>query len=338
MKRDLKSVADKAQVVFEAALAAEEAGHSAKALRLYEQASVIDPDASHVRVRWASLLNDKGRWKDAIRVTRQLIKKRPRLSLAHRLIGRSYDELGRLAMAERAYKQSLAIKQCPITWVLLASVLGRRKRNEEAEECLRQALKVDPDYEEAHYNLGYIYRLKGKLKLAEKHLRRAIEIDRQYSLAYAELGQLLAGSGRNDRTRESVTLLRKAVGDDPTDGWSRAYLANGLWTLGRLKAAEEQYCKLMELWPDRSVSYWCYGDFLAYKGKDISLAESYLRKALELDPRDEVNNYHLGKHLLFWGRPTEAKQYLRKAARLGHSKAQQQLRDLEGRRGGGRQT
>jgi len=51
--------------------------------------------------------------------------------------------------------------------------------NEEAEECLRKALKVDPDYEEAHYNLGYIYRLKGKSNLAEKHLRRAIEIDRK---------------------------------------------------------------------------------------------------------------------------------------------------------------
>jgi len=317
------------QKVFDAAIAAEEAGHSAKALRLYEQASEIDPDASHVQLRWASLLHDEGQWKDAIRVARQLIKRRPRVYLAHRLIASSYDELGRLAMAERAYKQSLAIKQCPITWVLLGSVLGRLNRNEEAEECLRKALKVDPDYEEAHYNLGYLYRLKGKSNLAEKHLRRAIEIDRKYSLAYAELGQLLSGSGQNDRTRESVRLLRKAVGYDPDDGWSRAYLANGLWTLRRLKAAEEQYRKLLELWPDNSLPYWCYGDFLAYESKDTSTAESYLRRAIEIDPKDELNNYHLGKHLLYWGRTVEAKRYLRKAARLGHSKAQERLREIE---------
>ncbi len=104
-------------------------------------------------------------------------------------------------------------------------------------------------------------------------------------MASAELGQLLSGSGQNDRTRESVRLLRKAVGYDPDDGWSRAYLANGLWTLRRLKAAEEQYRKL--------------------------------------------NNYHLGKHLLYWGRTVEAKRYLRKAAHLGHSKAEERLREIE---------
>ena len=331
-----KSVAEGSQEVFDAAIAAEEAGYSAKALRLYEKASDINPAAYPIGLRWASLLYDEARWKEAIRVARQMIRKRPQLYSAHWIIARSNIELGRWSLAERMYRESLAIKQSPTTWVLLSSLLARRKRNDEAEECLRKALKVDPDYEEAHYNLGYIYRLKGKFKLAEKHLRRAIEIDRKYALAYAELGQLLSGSGRNDRTKESVRLLRKAVGYDPDDGWSRAYLANGLWSLRRLKAAEEQYRKLMELWPDGSLAYWCYGDFLAYESKDISTAESYLRKAIEIDPKDELNNYHLGKHLLYWGRTDEAKKYLKIAARLGHSKAQERLQEIE--RDGNRKT
>lgn len=115
---------EKAQRVFEAAVRAEDAGHPAKALRLYEKASTIDPDASHARLRWASLLYDEGRWKDAIRLARELLKSRPRLYLAHRLIGSSYVELGRWLMEERYFKQSLAIKQDPITWVLLSDVLG----------------------------------------------------------------------------------------------------------------------------------------------------------------------------------------------------------------------
>src|SRR5437016_11493348 len=48
---------ERAQEVFEDAVRAEEAGHSAEALCLYEKASVIDPDASHARLRWASLLD-----------------------------------------------------------------------------------------------------------------------------------------------------------------------------------------------------------------------------------------------------------------------------------------
>jgi len=226
---------------------------------------------------------------------RQVIRKRSRTYSAHWIIARSYTELGRWSLAERAYRKSLEIKQSPITWVLLSDVLARRKRNDEAEECLRKALKVDPDYEEAHYNLGCIYRRKGKAKPAEKHLRRAIEIDRKYSLAYAELGHLLSGSGRNDRTRESVRLLTKAVGYNSNDGWSIAYLANGLWALRRLKAAEEQYRKLMELWPDNSLPYWCYGGFLAYESKDSSTAEKYLRRAVEIEPKSELTKLSSGK-------------------------------------------
>ena len=69
--------------------------------------------------------------------------------------------------------------------------LDRLGRHDEAEECLRKALEVDPDYDEAHYNLGYNYKKEGKFALAEKHLRRAIEIDPKYAQAYAELGALL---------------------------------------------------------------------------------------------------------------------------------------------------
>ncbi len=320
---------DSSEELFEAAIAAEEAGQSAKALRLYERASTIDPDAFHVAVRWAFLLKEEGRWSDSIRVARQIIKRRPRVYQAHSLIAASYDELGRWRLAERFYKQSLAIKQRPESWILLASVLGRLKRNEEAEQCLHKALKVDPDYEEAHYNLGCIYRWNGKSKLAEKHLRRAIEIDRKYSLAYAELGQLLSSGRLNDRTRESVRLLTKAVRYDLNDGWSRAYLANGLWTLGRMNAAEEHYRKLLELWPDNALSHWCYGDFLAYQGTDISTAEKHLRRPVEIEPRCELANYHLGKHLQTWGRTKEARRFLRTAARLGHAGAKERLRDLE---------
>src|ERR1700682_6370856 len=166
-----KSVAEGSQEVFDAAIAAEEAGYSAKALRLYEKASDINPAAYPIGLRWASLLYDEARWKEAIRVARQMIRKRPQLYSAHWIIARSNIELGRWSLAERMYRESLAIKQSPTTWVLISSLPPRRKRNDEAEECLRKALKVDPDYEEAHYHLGYIYRLKGKFKLAEKHLR-----------------------------------------------------------------------------------------------------------------------------------------------------------------------
>lgn len=271
-------------------------------------------------------LFDERKYRDAIRVGRQLTKRWPRLHPGYCLIAQSYDELGRWKMAERFYRQALALKQQPEIWVLLSSALGHLGKNDEAEECLRQALKIDPDYEEAHYNLGYIYRQKRKFAPAEKHLKRAIEIDPKYALAYAELGQLLAG--QKERKEEAVSLLKKAVAYRADDQWSRAYLANALWSLRKLKAAEGQYRRLLELWPDNPLPSWSYGDFLACESKNTSTAEKYLRKAVKIAPRDRAANYYLGKHLLHWDRKKEARTFLSKAARLGDSRARKLLSDV----------
>lgn len=318
---------EKAQEVFEAAVQAEEAGDSDTAIRLYEQSSLLDPKHPLPLMRLAILLTQLGQWKQAIRVARQASKRQPRDETAYSLIAQSYFQLGRWKMAERFYRHSLAIKQYPWTWLLFGSALDRLGRHDEAEECLRKALEVDPDYDEAHYNLGYNYREEGKFALAEKHLRRAIEIDPKYALAYAELGALLAG--QKNRANEAVSCLRNALNHNPNDGWSMAHLANALWTLRKLKAAEEQYRRLIELWPNDSLPYWCYGDFLACERNDSSTAEWYLQKAFEIEPQNQWANYYLGKHLLYWDREDEAKRFLTNAARLGHAKARELLQQLK---------
>jgi len=319
---------DKAQKVFEAAVQAEDAGDSETAIRLYEQSSLLAPQHPLPLLRLAFLLSRLGKWKRAILVARQVIKRQPRSAQAYSVIARSYAELGRWKMAERFYRQSLAIKQEPWTWLLLGWALDRLGRHDEAEECLRKALEVDPDFAEAHYNLGYNYRTEGNFTLAEKHLRRAIEIDPKYALAYAELGALLAG--QKNRIKEAVNCLRYAIDHNPNDGWSMAYLANALWRLRKLKAAEDQLRRLLELWPTHALPYWSYGDFLACERNDSSTAEWYLRKAVEIEPKGEITNYYLGKYLLYWDREEEAKRFLTKAARFGHSKARELLQQLNG--------
>ena len=319
---------EKAQEVFEAAIQAEEAGDSDTAIRLYEQSSLLAPQHPRPLLRLAILFSKLGNWKQAIRVGHQVTKLQPRADQAYCLIARGYAELGRWTSAERFYRQSLAIKQEPWTWLLLGSALDRLERHDEAEECLRKALEVDPDYSEAHYNLGYNYRNEGKFALAEKHLRRAIEIDPKYALAYAELGALLAG--QKNRAKEAVSCLRIALDHNPDDGWSMAYLANALWKLRKLKPAEEQLRRLLELWPTNAMPYWLYGDFLACERTDSSTAEWHLRRAVEIEPTNQWANYYVGKHLFYWEREDEAKRFLTKAARLGHAKAGELLQQLEG--------
>jgi tetratricopeptide (TPR) repeat protein len=329
---------ERAQLLFNKAVSAEEEGHLKKALRLYYQVAEVDRHSALPRFCIASVLFEQGNWRDAIKVASQINTRWPDSHHVSALLGLSYSKLAQFKRAEQAFRQSLSIKPEASTWVLLSDVLLRLGREDEWIACLRCALKLNPNYEEAHYNLGCGYQLRRQYARAEKHLRRAIEIDPRYSLAYAELGWILVRCQNRARypnkVIEGIRLLKKSIRLDPDYGWSRIYLANALWGMKKIKAADEQYRKAMELWPNESISYWCYGGFLAYEGNDDSLAEQYLRRAVELDPKDEEANYNLGKHLYNWNRTDEAMKYLRKVAKKGHERAAENIRKIEGQKGG----
>ena len=316
---------DRAKAIFEAAIQAEEAGNPAQALRLYEQASLLAPTSPHPKIRLAILLLEERKLSQAIRVARQLIRRWPRIQLPYVVIAASCAQRGRWRMADRFYRQALAINEDSNVLTLHGYVLSLLEQNDEAEECLCKAVNLDPENEETHHHLGRVYRAKGEFDTAEKHLKRAIEINPKYASAYAELGALLA----KDRPKDAISLLRQAIKYTPNDGWSMAYLADALSRLRKLKAADEQYRRLLELWPNESLPYLCYGDFLASNKLDRSTAEWYLRKAVEMGPRDQWNNYFLGKHLIYWDQNDEARRFLTKAARRGHLKASELIRWID---------
>jgi superkiller protein 3 len=319
----IKSENNKSQKLYEAALQAEDNQLPDKAAQFYQEAIKADKNSPLPQFKFAALLLEQERYKEAIQVSRLFVK-RWQWSLAYTIIGRSHLELGRYIKAEQAFQQSLAIEPTPESWCFLGFTLIRLGRSDESIHCYYQALKLDPDYDEAHYNLGCEYKLQNQPGQAELHLRKAIEIDPQYAIAYAELGIVLKKKGE---LKEALRLLRKSIRLNPNYGWSRIYLANTLWHQRKLKAADEQYRKVIETWPEFSLSYWCYGGFLADEQRDVVLAERYLRKAVEMEPQDDQSNYWLGKCLLRWNRHDEAKKYLKKAARLGHVKAAKLITD-----------
>ncbi len=319
----IDNVEIEAQKLFEAAIQADKAGDSNEAIRLYEQSSLLVPTRRAPRVRLAFLLFEQGEWKQAIRVGREIIKLWPQIHEGYGVVGLSYQRLGHLKLAEWFLRQAVLIEETPPLLVLYGSLLRSLERNDEAEKTLLKALQLDPDNDEAHYNLACVYKAKYKLALGESHLKRAIEIDPKYSQDYALLGALLAG--QKNRAKEAVGVLQKALDEDPDDVGSILYLAHALTTLREIEAADEQYRRLLELWPDGSRPYWHYGNFLAEGNEYSSEAEHYLRKAVEIDPEDEWANYYLGKYLLFWDEKEEAKRLLRKAAHLGHLKARELL-------------
>ncbi len=67
--------------------------------------------------------------------------------------------------------------------------IGQR---EEAIEHFQQALRIRPDYAEAHYNLGLAFTQLGRIDQAIAHYQQALRINPDYAQAQTALARLLA--------------------------------------------------------------------------------------------------------------------------------------------------
>jgi tetratricopeptide (TPR) repeat protein len=83
----------------------------------------------------------------------------------------------------------------------LGIALDKQDRTEEAIEHYFQALRLKPDYEEAHNNLGNAFDKQGRTKEAIEHYFQALRLKPDYAKAHYNLGNAL---GKQGRTEEAI--------------------------------------------------------------------------------------------------------------------------------------
>ncbi len=264
-----------------------------------------------------------GSLSEALSSLRKAERYNPQSSFVQLYIGILQLSLNRPRLAERAFRKSIKLRPSASAYILLGSALCRQRHRQNIKACYRSALRLKPNNEEAHYNLGVQYKFEGKFSKAERHLRYATKIDPQYATAYAELGNVLF---KRKLFPQARTVLRRSIKLDPGHYWARLYLAITNWVLRRLKEAEGQYMEALKIAPADSLANSCFGDFLSSEGR--ANAEHFLKNGISLNTKNDVAHYHMGKHLWRNNREREAKPFLRKAAHLGHKRALQLLTEL----------
>jgi Flp pilus assembly protein TadD len=101
---------------------------------------------------------------------------------------------------------------------------------DQAEECFREALRLVPDFAEAHTNLGLLLDQTGRRVEAEHHYLHSIESNPNYLQTYLNLGVLLT---HQKRFQEAEGVYRQALELNP---YSPAVWSN----LGVLQACQKQ--------------------------------------------------------------------------------------------------
>jgi tetratricopeptide (TPR) repeat protein/thiol-disulfide isomerase/thioredoxin len=183
------------------------------------------------------------------------------------------------------------------------------------EEAIREftlALESDPDYAEAHYNLGTLYLKQEKPDEARRHLERALALRREYPDALNNLGLLAAQAGDN---AQAIRYFQQAIAQRPDYALAFYNLGNVFRREQRFSEAKEALDRAVALAPDDPEVNYGIGMLYAQLN-DADRALKFWQQALQLRPDyPEVLN-NLGVLFVRQGRTSEAQEQFQKAIQV----------------------
>jgi serine/threonine-protein kinase len=179
------------------------------ALGYAEQAIRLDPKLAEAHVVLGRIYQSMAQQRDlAVIEFQRALELDPRNADAIQGMARAYEELGRDAEAEAAFKRGVALR--PWGWGeynALASFYYRKKRYADAETRYRKALEVAPDNAAVYSNLGATLKHEDKSAEAVKMYRRSIELEP----LYPALNNLAVLYYAQRNFRESAEMYRRAL-------------------------------------------------------------------------------------------------------------------------------
>jgi tetratricopeptide (TPR) repeat protein len=193
-------------------------GQLAAAARMFEDILHADPRHADSRHRLGVIALASGQADAALDAFDAALALRPRAAIYHDSRGDALEALGRNAAAIAAWRTAIRLDPRAVApLVSLAGALARgedKPAREEAVQCFRRALALDPLAFPAQYGLGLALTDLRRPAEAEVALRAALRLAPDHVAAHSNLGDVLRGLGRLDEAAASLaTALRLAPGD-----------------------------------------------------------------------------------------------------------------------------
>ena len=85
---------------------------------------------------------------------------------------------------------------------------------QKSKSCYEKAIQINPDYAEAHNNLGAVFKELGEFQKAISCYEKAIQINPDYADAYDNLGSILVSLKKFD---EAIKIYQQALRLKPGD-------------------------------------------------------------------------------------------------------------------------
>jgi tetratricopeptide (TPR) repeat protein len=154
---------------------------------------------------------------------------------------------------------------------------------------MQEALRSKPDYAEAHYTLGTVYKQQGKLPEAASELREAIRLQPDFAGAHTTLAGVLRQLGDAQGAAEEAKAGAKIVASTNNLQAAKVSTNSGkrLLAAGDLDGAISQFRSAINSEPNYAAAHYELGLALQQSGKKDE-AQREFQKATELDPHLEA--------------------------------------------------
>ncbi|MDX2221192.1 MAG: tetratricopeptide repeat protein [Rhodospirillaceae bacterium] len=182
--------------VFNAALAAQQAGKLDEAEAGYRKAMALNPNVALVYNNLGVLMYSRGKHEDAIALQKKAQALDPRNSMSFNNMGVALNKLERLPEALAAFEQAMKLApDDPEPLNNYGETLSKLSRFAEGEAVLRRVLAARPNHIEAHTNMGTALWGLGRLDEAADSFRRVIALKPDVAMAHKNLGMVLLLQG-----------------------------------------------------------------------------------------------------------------------------------------------
>ncbi|MCX7830981.1 MAG: tetratricopeptide repeat protein, partial [Acidobacteria bacterium] len=184
---------------------------------------------------------------------------------------------------EKAKQMLLGIIKRNPTNVPALSILGGiylyENKLEEARVCFAEQLKLKPQMDGAHLNLGTVYKRLGNFALAEKEYRAALTVNPRMTEAVANLSQLLINQ---NRMKEAKEILENAISNQMED--ADVYFEAGVLYAMESNFERARYCftKAVSLNPMNHQALANLGK-IAFKQNKYDEAIAYYERASKIN-------------------------------------------------------
>jgi len=214
-----------------------------------------------------------------------------------------HHQAGRLAEAERLYRQVLALDARHADSVHLLGVLAYQAgRHDTAVDLISQAIRLKDDVAFYHNNLGLALKDQGKLNEAVTRFERALVLQPNYPEAHNNLGNALREQGRS---LDAVASYQRALAIKPDYVEAHNNLGNAFQQLGRIDDAVACYRRALAINPGYAEAHNNLGNALQQLGRIDEAVASY-RQALAANPDSPAAHNNLANALLERGQYADA--------------------------------